>query len=47
VSFAIHSDRSPKKLGMTAATDESKAELIAEELYQTMVGKVMIVATYN
>ena len=47
VNFAIHVDRLPKMVGMTAATEESKAELSAEELYQAMVGKVVMVATYK
>ncbi len=47
VNFAIHVDRLPKIVGMTAATEESKSELSAEELYQTMVGKVVMVATYK
>jgi len=28
-------------------TEESKSELSAEELYQAMVGKVVMVATYK
>jgi len=32
---------------MTAATEKSKAELSAEEIYQAMVGKVVMVATYK
>jgi S1-C subfamily serine protease len=47
VNFAIHVDRLPKLVGMTAAAEESKAELSAEELYQAMVGKVVMVATYK
>ena len=47
VNFAIHVDRLPKIVGMTAAAEESKAELSAEELYQAMVGKVVMVATYK
>jgi len=47
VNFAIHVDRLPKIVGMTAATEESKSELSAEELYQAMVGKVVMVATYK
>lgn len=47
VNFAIHVDRLPKIIGMTAAAEESKAELSAEELYQAMVGKVVMVATYK
>ena len=47
VNFAIHVDRLPKIVGITAAAEESKAELSAEELYQAMVGKVVMVATYK
>jgi S1-C subfamily serine protease len=47
VNFAIHVDRLPKIVGITAATEESKSELSAEELYQAMVGKVVMVATYK
>jgi len=47
VNFAIHVDRLPKMVGMTATTEESKSELSAEELYQAMVGKVVMVATYK
>lgn len=47
VNFAIHVDRLPKMVGMTAAEEESKLELSAEELYQAMVGKVVMVATYK
>jgi hypothetical protein len=47
VNFAIHVDRLPKIVGMTASTDETKSELSAEELYQAMVGKVVMVATYK
>jgi len=32
---------------MAAAAEESKPELTAEELYQAMVGKVVMVATYK
>ncbi len=47
VNFAIHVDRLPKILGITATAEESKAELNAEQLYQAMVGKVVMVATYK
>jgi serine protease Do len=47
VNFAIHVDRLPKMLGVAATTEEQRQELSAEELYQTMVGKVVMVATYK
>ena len=47
VNFAIHVDRLPKIVGITAAAEELKVELSAEELYQAMVGKVVMVATYK
>jgi serine protease Do len=47
VNFAIHVDRLPKIVGITATAEELKAELSAEELYQAMVGKVVMVATYK
>jgi serine protease Do len=47
VNFAIHVDRLPKLLGVSADQGELKEELSAEELYQAMVGKVVMVATYK
>jgi S1-C subfamily serine protease len=47
VNFAIHVDRLPKMLGISAANDEQRSELSAEALYQSMVGKVVMVATYK
>jgi hypothetical protein len=34
-------------LGISAANDEQRSELSAEALYQSMVGKVVMVATYK
>jgi hypothetical protein len=34
-------------LGVTANTEEQRQELSAEDLYQAMVGKVVMVATYK
>jgi S1-C subfamily serine protease len=47
VNFAIHVDRLPKLIGMAVSSEETKDELSAEELYQAMVGKVVMVATYK
>ena len=47
VNFAIHIDRLPKLLNISANGDEQRNELSAEELYQSMVGKVVMVATYK
>jgi S1-C subfamily serine protease/thioredoxin-like negative regulator of GroEL len=47
VNFAIHVDRLPKIVGIAGAIEDSKAELSAEELYQAVVGKVVMVATYK
>ena len=47
VNFAIHVDRLPKILGISAASNEPRSELTAEELYQAMIGKVVMVATYR
>ncbi|MFM7485156.1 MAG: trypsin-like peptidase domain-containing protein [Burkholderiaceae bacterium] len=47
VNFAIHVDRLPKMLGISATNDEQRTELSAEALYQSMVGKVVMVATYK
>lgn len=47
VNFAIHVDRLPRILGITTGTEETRAELSAEELYQAMVDKVVMVATYK
>lgn len=47
VNFAIHVDRLPKIVGVSVGTEESKSEISAEELYQTMIGKVVMVATYK
>ena len=40
VNFAIHIDRLPKMLNISATNEEQRNELSAEELYQSMVGKV-------
>lgn len=47
VNFAIHIDRLPKMLNISATSEEQRNELSAEELYQSMVGKVVMVATYK
>ena len=47
VNFAIHVDRLPKILNISANSEEQRNELSAEELYQSMVGKVVMVATYR
>jgi S1-C subfamily serine protease/Tfp pilus assembly protein PilF len=47
VNFAIHVDRLPKMLNISATSEEQRNELSAEELYQSMVGKVVMVATYK
>ncbi|MFN5354817.1 MAG: trypsin-like peptidase domain-containing protein [Burkholderiaceae bacterium] len=47
VNFAIHVDRLPKILNISATSEEQRNELSAEELYQSMVGKVVMVATYK
>lgn len=47
VNFAIHVDRLPKMLNISATNEEQRNELSAEELYQSMVGKVVMVATYK
>jgi serine protease Do len=47
VNFAIHVDRLPKMLNISATGEEQRNELSAEELYQSMVGKVVMVATYK
>jgi len=47
VNFAIHVDRLPKIVEISASAEETKPELSAEELYQLMVGKVVMVATYK
>jgi len=47
VNFAIHVDRLPKMIGVAGSTEEQRPELSAEELYQAMIGKVVMVATYK
>ena len=47
VNFAIHVDRLPKMLGISASDTEQREEISAEALYQSMVGKVVMVATYK
>lgn len=47
VNFAIHVDRLPRMLGISVGTEEKNVELNAEEIYQAMVGKVVMVATYK
>jgi S1-C subfamily serine protease len=47
VNFAIHVDRLPKMLGISASDTQQREELSAEALYQSMVGKVVMVATYK
>jgi S1-C subfamily serine protease len=47
VNFAIHVDRLPKMLNISATSEDQRNELSAEELYQSMVGKVVMVATYK
>ena len=48
VNFAIHVDRLPKLINAQFdAKDVSAVELSAEDLYQTMIGKVVMVATYK
>jgi hypothetical protein len=47
VNFAIHVDRLPKIVEISTGAEETKPELSAEELYQLMVGKVVMVATYK
>jgi S1-C subfamily serine protease len=48
VNFAIHVDRLPKLINAQFDTKEiSAVELSAEDLYQTMIGKVVMVATYK
>lgn len=48
VNFAIHVDRLPKMINAQFdAKDVSAVELSAEDLYQTMIGKVVMVATYK
>ena len=48
VNFAIHVDRLPTIINAAFDTKEaSSIELSAEELYQTMIGKVVMVATYK
>ncbi len=47
VNFAIHVDRLPGVTGISAKNEELRNELSAEELYQEMVGKVVMVATYK
>ena len=47
VNFAIHVDRLPKMLGISASDTQQREELSAEALYQSMLGKVVMVATYK
>jgi S1-C subfamily serine protease len=47
VNFAIHVDRLPKIVGISTGAEETRAELSAEDLYQAMVDKVVMVATYK
>lgn len=48
VNFAIHVDRLPKMINAQFdAKDLSAVELSAEDLYQAMIGKVVMVATYK
>jgi len=48
VNFAIHVDRLPKLINAQFDANEvSAVELSAEDLYQAMIGKVVMVATYK
>ena len=47
VNFAIHVDRLPKMLETSSSDEKQREELNAEELYQLMIGKVVMVATYK
>ena len=47
VNFAIHVDRLPKMLEASSGDEKQREELNAEELYQLMIGKVVMVATYK
>ena len=48
VNFAIHVDRLPKLINAQFdAKEVSAVELSAEDLYQAMIGKVVMVATYK
>ena len=48
VNFAIHVDRLPAITNVKVGSSESDgAELSSEELYQAMLGKVVMVATYK
>lgn len=48
VNFAIHVDRLPKMINaQLEASQPNAVELSAEDLYQAMIGKVVMVATYK
>jgi serine protease Do len=48
VNFAIHVDRLPKNINIVIdGKDTSDSDLSTEELYQLMLGKVVMVATYK
>ena len=48
MNFAIHVDRLPKLINAQFDANEvSAVELSAEDLYQAMIGKVVMVATYK
>ena len=48
VNFAIHVDRLPKMINAQLEANQPNAvELSAEDLYQAMIGKVVMVATYK
>jgi len=48
INFAIHVDRLPSVANVEITTgDANGPELSSEELYQTMLGKVVMVATYK
>jgi hypothetical protein len=47
VNLAIHVDRLPAIANVRLANQEPGAELSTEALYQAMLGKVVMVATYK
>jgi len=48
VNFAIHVDRLPRIINSSPDTKNTEAsEMTTEELYQVMLGKVVMVATYK
>jgi S1-C subfamily serine protease len=47
VNFAIHVDRLPQMLGTSVHDNQQADEFSAETLYQSMLAKVVMVATYR